>query len=31
MTQPNAKFEAERPFDHPERPLVQKVGAILWP
>jgi hypothetical protein len=25
------KIEAERPFDHPERPMVQRVGAILWP
>ena len=25
------KIEAERPFDHPPRPLAQKVGAILWP
>jgi hypothetical protein len=25
------KLEAERPFDHPRRPLAQKVGAILWP
>ena len=25
------KLEAERPFDHPPRPLAQKVGAILWP
>jgi hypothetical protein len=25
------KLEAERPFDHPPRPLAQKAGAILWP
>ena len=25
------KLEAERTFDHPPRPLAQKVGAILWP
>jgi hypothetical protein len=25
------KLEAERSFDHPPRPLAQKVGAILWP
>jgi len=25
------KLEAERPFDHPPRPLAQKLGAILWP
>jgi hypothetical protein len=25
------KVEAERPFDHPPRPLAQKAGAILWP
>ena len=25
------KVEAERPFDHPPRPLVQRLGAILWP
>jgi hypothetical protein len=22
---------AEPPFDHPRRPLAQKLGAILWP
>ena len=25
------KVKAERPFDHPPRPLAQKVGAVLWP
>jgi hypothetical protein len=25
------KVNAEPPFDHPPRPLAQKVGAILWP
>jgi len=25
------KVSAEKPFDHPPRPLAQKVGAILWP
>jgi hypothetical protein len=25
------KVNAEQPFDHPPRPLAQKVGAILWP
>ncbi|HMB56582.1 MAG TPA: hypothetical protein VKM35_05170 [Arenimonas sp.] len=25
------KLEAERRFDHPPRPLVQRIGAILWP
>lgn len=25
------KLEAERSFDHPPRPLAQKIGAILWP
>jgi hypothetical protein len=25
------KVRAEPPFDHPPRPLAQKVGAILWP
>lgn len=25
------KIAAERPMDHPELPLVQRVGAILWP
>ena len=25
------KVNAERPFDHPPRPLAQKVGAVLWP
>jgi hypothetical protein len=24
-------MEAERPFDHPRRPLAQRIGAILWP
>ena len=22
---------AETPFDHPPRPLSQRLGAILWP
>jgi hypothetical protein len=22
---------SEKPFDHPPRPLIQRVGAILWP
>lgn len=25
------KVRAETPFDHPPRPLSQKIGAILWP
>ena len=25
------KINAEQPFDHPPRPLAQKVGAVLWP
>lgn len=25
------KVRAEIPFDHPPRPLAQKVGAVLWP
>jgi len=25
------KVNAEQPFDHPPRPLAQKVGAVLWP
>jgi len=25
------KVNAEKPFDHPPRPLAQKVGAVLWP
>ena len=25
------RVEAERRFDHPPRPLAQRVGAILWP
>ena len=25
------KLQAERTFDHPPRPLAQKVGAVLWP
>lgn len=25
------KLRAEVPFDHPPRPLAQKLGAILWP
>ena len=25
------KIQAEQSFDHPPRPLAQKVGAILWP
>jgi len=25
------KVSAETPFDHPPRPLSQKIGAILWP
>ena len=25
------KIAAERAFDHPPRPLAQKIGAILWP
>lgn len=25
------KVNAEPPFDHPPRPLAQKVGAVLWP
>lgn len=25
------KVEAERRFDHPPRPLAQRLGAILWP
>ncbi|WP_205758728.1 hypothetical protein [Lysobacter sp. HDW10] len=24
-------MEAERQFDHPPRPLAQRIGAILWP
>jgi hypothetical protein len=26
-----ARVVAETPFDHPRRPLAQKLGAILWP
>lgn len=26
-----ARVEADFRFDHPPRPLAQKVGAILWP
>lgn len=26
-----ARVVAEPPFDHPRRPLAQKLGAILWP
>lgn len=25
------KVGAERRFDHPPRPLAQRLGAILWP
>lgn len=25
------RVEAEEKFDHPPRPLAQRVGAILWP
>jgi len=25
------KVNADQPFDHPPRPLAQKVGAVLWP
>ena len=25
------KVRAEAPFDHPPRPMAQKVGAVLWP
>ena len=25
------KLRAEASFDHPPRPLAQKVGAVLWP
>lgn len=25
------KVSAETPFDHPPRPLAQKVGAVIWP
>lgn len=25
------RIEAEQRFDHPPRPLAQRVGAILWP
>jgi hypothetical protein len=25
------KVRAEPPFDHPMRPLAQRLGAILWP
>ena len=25
------KIRAEDSFDHPPRPLAQKVGAVLWP
>jgi len=25
------KVEAERRFDHPPRPMAQRLGAILWP
>ncbi len=25
------KVRAEPPFDHPLRPLAQRLGAILWP
>lgn len=25
------KIHAESSFDHPPRPLAQRVGAILWP
>lgn len=25
------RVEAERRFDHPPRPLAQRLGAILWP
>ncbi len=25
------KVRAEQPFDHPPRPLSQKIGAVLWP
>lgn len=27
----NAKVRALPPFDHPVRPLSQRIGAILWP
>jgi len=26
-----ARVEAESRFDHPPRPLAQRIGAILWP
>jgi len=26
-----ARVEAEPRFDHPPRPLAQRVGAVLWP
>ena len=25
------KLQAEPRFDHPPRPLIQRLGAILWP
>lgn len=25
------KIQAEQSFDHPPRPMAQKIGAILWP
>lgn len=25
------RVEAEQRFDHPPRPLAQRLGAILWP
>jgi hypothetical protein len=25
------KIQAEPTFDHPPRPMAQKIGAILWP
>jgi hypothetical protein len=25
------KVRAEQAFDHPPRPMAQRVGAILWP
>jgi hypothetical protein len=26
-----ARVEAEARFDHPPRPMAQRIGAILWP
>lgn len=30
-TEQVVRVEAESRFDHPPRPMAQKVGAILWP